>query len=113
MTTCSWFADEHASPIVFLKQRETIAVWTLITTRLQIHLLHGLQVDANELPVLTDCLTNYDLCRPLDCMAVDGKLYIADGGEGEVRSALHVFEIGASCGSTGDEGQNTESVKLC
>ena len=79
----------------------------------EINLLHGLQVDAKELPVLTECLADFDLCRPLDCMAVDGKLYIADGGEDEIRSALHVFEIGTSCGSTGDEGQETEAVKLC
>ena len=80
---------------------------------IETHLFHGLQVDTKELPDLTDCLTDIDLFRPLDCMAVDGKLYIADGGQGEIRSALHLFEIEAPCGSAGDEGQKTAVVKLC
>lgn len=58
-----------------------------------IHLFHGLCADADELPGLPECLTDFDLCRPIDCMAVDGKLYLADGGSGEIRCALHVFEI--------------------
>ena len=60
------------------------------------HLLHRLPADALELPDLTECLTEFDLCRPLDCMRLDGKVYLADGGEGAIKSALHVFEIETS-----------------
>ena len=63
---------------------------------IEVHLLHRLPADALELPDLRDCLTHFDLCRPLDCMRVDGKFYLADGGEGAIKSALHVFEIETS-----------------
>jgi len=69
---------------------------------IEVHLLHRLPADALELPDLRACLTDLDLCRPLDCMRVDGKIYLADGGEGAIKSALHVFEIGTS----GDEAQH-------
>ncbi len=63
---------------------------------MEVHLLHRLLADALELPDLRECLTHFDLCRPLDCMKVDGKFYLADGGEGAIKSALHVFEIETS-----------------
>ncbi len=63
---------------------------------IEVHLLHRLPADALELPDLRECLTYFDLCRPLDCMRVDGKFYLADGGEGAIKCALHVFEIETS-----------------
>ena len=60
-----------------------------------VHLLHRLPADALELPDLRMCLTDFDLCRPLDCMRIDRNIYLADGGEGAIKSALHVFEIAA------------------
>ncbi|MCY4018721.1 MAG: hypothetical protein OXG39_04880 [Chloroflexi bacterium] len=68
----------------------------------EVHLLHRLPADTLELPDLSECLTEFDLCRPLDCMRLDGKFYLADGGEGAIKSALHVFEIATS----GDEAQH-------
>ncbi|MCY4072426.1 MAG: hypothetical protein OXG60_14110 [Chloroflexi bacterium] len=75
-----------------------------------VHLLHRLPGDALELPDLRECLTCFDLCRPLDCMRVDGKLYLADGGEGEIKSALHVFEIETSGDSTKNEINAVEAL---
>lgn len=60
---------------------------------IEVHLLHRLPAHAPDLPDLSQCLTDLDLCRPLDCMTLDGKLYIADGGDGSTKCALHVFEI--------------------
>lgn len=75
---------------------------------IEVHLLHRLPADALELPDLRECLTDLDLCRPLDCMIVDRKVYLADGGEGEIKSALHIFEIDTS----GDwEQKKIETVK--
>lgn len=66
---------------------------------LEVHLLHCLPADARELPDLTECLSDLDLCRPLECMRIGQRIYLADGGEGAIKSALHVFEIATPGGS--------------
>lgn len=58
---------------------------------LPIHLVHDLPSDATVLPDLADCTEEVDFCRPLDCIYALGKLYVADGGDGDVPSAVHVF----------------------
>ena len=58
---------------------------------LPIHLVHDLPSTATDLPDLGDCLQEVDFCRPLDCIYALGKLYVADGGDGDVPSAVHVF----------------------
>ncbi|MEP7290880.1 MAG: hypothetical protein ABI835_03805 [Chloroflexota bacterium] len=48
-----------------------------------------------ELPsgVLFDDLTSAPLHRPMDCLLLDGHLYIADGGSGERLSAIHIWKL--------------------
>ena len=48
-----------------------------------------------ELPsgVLFDDLTSEPLHRPMDCLLLDGHLYIADGGSGARLSAIHVWKL--------------------
>lgn len=77
---------------------------------MEVHLLHRLPADALELPDLRECLTCFDLCRPLDCMRVDGKFYLADGGEDAIKSALHVFEIETSGDITRNEIETVEAL---
>ena len=49
-----------------------------------------------ELPltVLLENLTDVPLHRPMDCLLLDDHLFIADGGEGERLSAIHVWRVG-------------------
>lgn len=59
-------------------------------------LLHPLADLAQELPDLETCLRwtlDADLYRPQDCMTWRGKLIVADGGDEDVPSALHIFDL--------------------
>lgn len=61
-----------------------------------IYLLHPLADLAQELPDLESCLRwtlEADLYRPQDCMTWRGKLIVADGGDDDVPSALHIFDL--------------------
>ena len=62
---------------------------------LPVNLLHELAREAGGLPDLADCLQDLDdvaLLRPMDCLYHQGKLYVADGGEGDDPSAIHIFK---------------------
>lgn len=62
---------------------------------LDIYLLHEFDPSDDELPELVDCLNDMEdvvLLRPMDCLYHDGKLYVADGGEEDDSSAIHMFE---------------------
>jgi len=62
---------------------------------LDLYLLHEFDPDDDELPNLVDCLNELEdvvLLRPMDCLYHDGKLYVADGGEDDDMSAIHVFD---------------------
>ena len=59
-----------------------------------LHVLHRLPAGAIELPDLSLCLKSTqesDLFRPQDCMYCDGVLLVADGGDEDTFSAVHVF----------------------
>lgn len=61
---------------------------------LAVYLLHEVYPDDDVLD-LVDCLNDDDdvvLLRPMDCLFYGGLLYVADGGEDEDKSAIHIFE---------------------
>lgn len=61
---------------------------------LEIYLLHDVLPD-DDIADIVDCLNdddNLDVLRPMDCMYYDGYLYVADGGEDDDLSAIHIFE---------------------
>lgn len=60
---------------------------------LDVYLLHDVYPDDDEIDLL-DCLNDddeVDLLRPMDCLFHDGYLYVADGGEDEDVSSIHIF----------------------
>ena len=62
---------------------------------LDVYVLHEFDPAQDDLPDLVDCLNDTDgvvLLRPMDCLFYAGRLYVADGGEDEDVSAVHVFE---------------------
>jgi len=62
---------------------------------LDVFVLHEHMLDSNAMPELVDCLNDIDdvvLLRPMDCLYHNGYLFVADGGDGEEVSAIHVFE---------------------
>jgi hypothetical protein len=63
---------------------------------LDLHLLHEFDPNSDdELPEVVDCLNELEdvvLLRPMDCLYHDGKLYVADGGEADDVSAIHIFD---------------------
>ncbi len=62
---------------------------------LDMYLLHQFDPADDELPELVDCLNDFEdveLLRPMDCLYHDGKLYVADGGEDDDTSAIHIFD---------------------
>lgn len=58
-----------------------------------------------ELPnsSLYDALTDAPLHRPMDCLLLDGHLYIADGGSGERLSAIHIWKLELPEVTSGEE----------
>ncbi len=61
-----------------------------------VYLLHPLADLAQELPDLDTCLRwtqEAELYRPQDCMTWRDKLLVADGGDDDVPSALHIFDL--------------------
>jgi len=65
---------------------------------LNVHLLHDYKPHNNDMPELVDCLNDIDdvvLLRPMDCLFHAGCLYVADGGEDDEVSAIHVFKLPA------------------
>jgi len=65
---------------------------------LPVYLLHEVYPDDDVL-ALVDCFNDDDdvvLLRPMDCLFYDGLLYVADGGEDEDVSAIHIFEYDTS-----------------
>lgn len=61
---------------------------------LDVYLLHEVYPDDDVLDVV-DCFNDDDdvvLLRPMDCLFYGGLLYVADGGEDEDVSAIHIFE---------------------
>ncbi len=64
---------------------------------LTLHIAHFTDRHDNEPEVLLsglDGLGGVRLSRPLDCLVVDERLYIAEGGCEQQRSAIHVWTIG-------------------
>ena len=62
---------------------------------LDMYLLHEFKPKSNTVPEWVDCLNDIDdvvLLRPMDCLYHAGRLYVADGGEDDDMSAIHVFE---------------------
>lgn len=62
---------------------------------LAIYLLHEFDPNNDDPPELVDCLNDFEdveLLRPMDCLFHDGKLYVADGGEDDDSSAIHIFD---------------------
>ena len=63
---------------------------------LDVYLFHRYNPLDDVMPELVDCLNDVDdvvLLRPMDCLVVDGRLYIADGGENDEPCAIHIFNI--------------------
>lgn len=63
---------------------------------LELYLFHPYDVTQAEAPDLLECLDTIDdvmLLRPMDCLYHNGQLIVADGGEGEDASAIHIFEL--------------------
>lgn len=63
---------------------------------LSLYLLHEYNPQDKESPSLLDCLDSLDdtlLLRPMDCLYHQSRIYIADGGEDEDVSAIHIFEL--------------------
>ena len=59
-----------------------------------LYVMHRLATGATDLPELSLCLKateEADLFRPQDCMYCDGVLLVADGGDEDTSSAVHVF----------------------
>lgn len=62
---------------------------------LDVYLLHDFYLDDDDELDLVDCFNDDDdvvLLRPMDCLFHDGILYVADGGEDDDVSAIHIFE---------------------
>lgn len=63
---------------------------------LDVYLFHRYNPSDAVMPELVDCLNDVDdvvLLRPMDCLFVDGRLYIADGGEDDEPCAIHIFNV--------------------
>lgn len=63
---------------------------------LEVYILHEFIPSDADNPNLLDCLNDIDdvvLLRPMDCLYHDGRLYVADGGEDEDVSAIHIFDL--------------------
>lgn len=61
-----------------------------------LYLAHLFDRDALDAPTLFDADTSLisdALCRPMDCLTIGDRLYVADGGDGERLSAVRVFQI--------------------
>lgn len=62
--------------------------------------------DCTQEPVFTDLLsdlTDTPLHRPMDCLLLGDRLYIADGGAGERLSAIHVWRLELPSASSAEE----------
>jgi hypothetical protein len=46
-----------------------------------------------DLSEALDGLPDVDLCHPMDCIAYNGYLIIADGGEGQQKSSIHLWRV--------------------
>lgn len=63
---------------------------------MDVYLLHEYQPEDDPMPELVDCLNDIDdvvLLRPMDCLFHMGRLYVADGGEDDDVSAIHIFQL--------------------
>jgi len=63
---------------------------------LDVYVLHSFMPEHGTSSELVDCLNDIDdvvLLRPMDCLFHKGRLYIADGGDGDDVSAIHIFEF--------------------
>ncbi len=61
-----------------------------------LYLAHLFDRDDDEPPTLLEPdadLVSPTLKRPMDCLIADDRLYVADGGEGERLSAIHIFQL--------------------
>ena len=63
---------------------------------LSLYLVHEYNPADHDTSPLVDCLDSIDdvlLLRPMDCLYYASRLYVADGGEDEDVSAIHIFEL--------------------
>lgn len=63
---------------------------------LPIEIVHLYDVETDEAPPIIESLMTFGetpVHRPMDCLLHDGKLYIADGGDADRVSHIHIFNL--------------------